>query len=61
MVQDFKAASQFEDFMVVYNRSHNLSKKWDSTIVKQEVLTDESEKKLYQQYLDIKEAVEQKH
>lgn len=59
VVQDLKDAAQFEDFMVVYNRSHNLSKKWNSTTVQQEVLMDDSEIKLYQQYLDIKEVVEQ--
>lgn len=59
IVQDFKASDQFEDFMVVYNRSNNLSKKWTSTDVKQEVLTDDSEIKLYQQYLDLKEPVRQ--
>jgi len=59
VIQEFKAASQFEDFMVVYNRSNNLSKKWDSTVVKTEVLVDESEKKLYQNYLAMKDGVEQ--
>jgi len=58
-VQDFKASTQVEDFMVVFNRSYNLSKKWTSTVVAPERLQDESEQKLYQQYLEVKQVVEQ--
>jgi glycyl-tRNA synthetase beta chain len=46
-VQEFKTSSHFADFMVVFNRSHNLSRKWDKTEVKAEVLIDDSEKTLY--------------
>lgn len=35
--------------MVVFNRSHNLSKKWQQTTVLADVLQDDSEKELYQQ------------
>ncbi len=59
VIQSFKTSPQYEDFMVVFNRSHNLSKKWDSTEVKVEVLVDESEKKLYQHYLAAKESIAQ--
>ena len=58
-VQDFKASTQVEDFMVVFNRSYNLSKKWTSTVVAPERLQDESEQKLYQHYLGVKQVVEQ--
>lgn len=58
-VQDFKASTQVEDFMVVFNRSYNLSKKWTSTVVAPERLQDESEQKLYQHYLEVKQVVEQ--
>jgi len=43
----FRKSKDWEDFMVVFNRSHNLSKKWDSIEVRQELLVDESEKNLY--------------
>lgn len=59
IIQDFKASPDYEDFMVVYNRSNNLSKKWESTFVKQEVLTDDSEKELYNQFTAIKEPAAQ--
>jgi len=59
VVQDFKASLQYEDFMVVFSRSHNLSKKWDSTAVAPESLQDESEKILYQHLLEVKEVVKQ--
>ncbi|NLV22112.1 MAG: glycine--tRNA ligase subunit beta [Syntrophomonadaceae bacterium] len=57
-VQEFKGSARFEDFMVVFNRSHNLSKKWDSTAIMAENLEDESEKALYQQLLQVQQAVE---
>ncbi|HNX92490.1 MAG TPA: glycine--tRNA ligase subunit beta, partial [Syntrophomonas sp.] len=57
-IQEFKGSNRFEDFMVVFNRSHNLSKKWESTAVKPENLEDESEKVLYQQMLQVQQATE---
>ncbi|CFY00471.1 Glycine-tRNA ligase, beta subunit [Syntrophomonas zehnderi OL-4] len=57
VIQEFKASDRYEDFMVVYNRTHNLTKKWDSTEVDPEVMIDESEKKLYQHYFEVKESV----
>lgn len=58
-VQAFKAADKYEDFMVVFNRSHNLSKKWESTTVRAENLEDESEKILYQHMLQAQQEVAQ--
>jgi glycyl-tRNA synthetase beta chain len=58
VVQEFKASNYYEDFMVVFNRSHNLSKKWDSTVVMPENLEDESEKILYQHLLQVQQATE---
>jgi glycyl-tRNA synthetase beta chain len=55
-VQEFKNSARYEDFMVVFNRSHNLSKKWDSTVVKPESLEDESEKILYRHMLKVQQA-----
>ena len=49
IVQELKKSPLFEDFMVVFNRSHNLSKKWQQTTVLADVLQDDSEKELYQQ------------
>lgn len=57
-VQEFKTSEQFEDFMVVFNRSHNLSKKWDCATVIAEHLEDESEQILYQHLIQIQAAVE---
>lgn len=56
-LQEFKASDLYADFMVVYNRSHNLTKKWASTAVYPEVMVDESEKKLYQHYFEVKESI----
>lgn len=50
-LQEFKKSSRWDDLMTVFNRSHNLSKKWDSTQVITEVLEDASEKVLYQEFL----------
>ncbi|MBP1761455.1 MAG: Glycine--tRNA ligase [Firmicutes bacterium] len=58
VVQEFKASNRYEDFMVVFNRSHNLSKKWDSTVVVSENLEDESEKILYQHLLQVQQTTE---
>lgn len=48
-LQGFKAGANFDDFMVVFNRAHNLSKKWNSTEVSCKVLVDPSEIRLYSQ------------
>jgi glycyl-tRNA synthetase beta chain len=57
-VRDFKNHSLWEGFMVVFNRSFNLSKKWDSSQVNHNVLTDPSEKELYELYLELKPQIE---
>jgi len=44
----------FEDFMVVYNRCYNLSRKWEDDEVNVEVLEDETEKDLYRSFNLIK-------
>ncbi len=51
-VSKFKKSPYWEDFQVVFNRSNNLSRKWDSEMVEVEVLTDDSEQVLYKHYLD---------
>jgi glycyl-tRNA synthetase beta chain len=58
VLRKFKMASQWEDFQVVFNRSYNLSRKWESQVVRTEVLEDASEKALYQHYLQLKPRVE---
>ncbi len=58
-VRDFKNSSYWEDFLVVFNRSYNLSKKWDSDIVREEILIDPSEKALYHSCLQLKPKIEQ--
>jgi len=58
-VRDFKNSSYWDDFLVVFNRSYNLSKKWDSDIVRGEILIDPSEKALYQSCLQLKPIIEQ--
>lgn len=57
-VQEFKSSPDWEDFLVVFNRSHNLSKKWSSKNVQEDRLIDNSEKALYQHYLKLKPEVE---
>ncbi|MBP8819584.1 MAG: glycine--tRNA ligase subunit beta [Syntrophomonadaceae bacterium] len=42
-LQDLRQSEIFEDFMVVYNRCHNLSKKWQDDSINVDVLIDESE------------------
>jgi glycyl-tRNA synthetase beta chain len=56
-VQEFKTTDKFDDFMVVFNRSHNLSKKWDQVEVQVDVLEDSSEQELYQQFLAVRSRV----
>lgn len=53
----FKQSARFDDLMTVYNRSCNLSKKWDSTEVRAEILEDECEKDLYRQFAATREKV----
>ncbi len=48
-LQQFKAMPEFDDLMVVFNRSHNLSRKWQSEEVQFDKLTDVSEISLYKQ------------
>ncbi len=48
-LQQFKLRPEFDDLMVVFNRSHNLSKKCPSIEVPEENLIDPSEIKLYEQ------------
>lgn len=57
-VREFKNSSAWEDFQVVFNRSYNLSRKWDSDEVVEQVLIDPSEKYLYQSYLLLKPEIE---
>ena len=42
-LQDLRQSEIFEDFMVVYNRCHNLTKKWADDSINIKVLVDESE------------------
>jgi len=42
-LQDLRQSEIFEDFMVVYNRCNNLTKKWHDDSINVEVLMDESE------------------
>jgi glycyl-tRNA synthetase beta chain len=58
VLRKFKMDSKWEDFQVVFNRSYNLSRKWESMVVRTEVLEDSSEKALYQHYLQLKPEVE---
>lgn len=51
VIKEFKEDDKFEDLMVVFNRSYNLSKKWDKNEIDPHVLVDESEKELYKQLL----------
>ena len=42
-LQDLRQSEIFEDFMVVYNRCNNLTKKWHDDSINIDVLVDESE------------------
>ncbi|MDD3364386.1 MAG: glycine--tRNA ligase subunit beta [Syntrophomonas sp.] len=58
VLRKFKMSSHWEDFQVVFNRSYNLSRKWEIAVVRTEILEDASEKALYQHYLQLKPMVE---
>ena len=58
-VNSFKSADYRDDFMVVYNRAHNLSRKWETEAVDAGVLADESEKILYNKVEALRPAVPQ--
>ncbi len=58
-IRDFRQSEYFDDFMTVYNRSHNLSRNWSEENVIEEFLIDESEKKLYDSFSSIKDEVKQ--
>lgn len=45
-ISEFKNSPFYEDFMVVYNRSHNLSKSWTSAAADEKVLQEDTEIKL---------------
>jgi glycyl-tRNA synthetase beta chain len=57
ILQELKQSEIFADLMVVYNRCHNLSQKWENDQVKLEVLKDKSEINLYYEFSFIKEKV----
>jgi len=57
-VDDIRQEPWFADFMVVFNRSNNLSKKWSSQDIAAEFLIEASEKKLYSKFLQVKNEVE---
>lgn len=58
-VNNFKSAGYRDDFMVVYNRANNLSRKWDKDEVNEAVLIDASEKALYTAVKDMTPQVKQ--
>lgn len=58
-VNQLKQSGYYEDFMVVYNRANNLSKKWEEDSYSAEVLVDDSEKHLYQQIKAVGPRIEQ--
>lgn len=47
-VTEFKNLPGAEDFMVVYNRAHNLSKSWESDEINKDLLQEETEIELLQ-------------
>lgn len=54
VVNDIRQEEWFADIIVVFNRSNNLSKKWDSQNIAPEFFIEPSEKKLYTKFLTIK-------
>lgn len=57
-VQGFKQAQEFTDFMVAFNRSYNLSKKWDKEAIDINFLLEDSEKELYNNFGEVRDAVQ---
>ncbi|MEN6328250.1 MAG: glycine--tRNA ligase subunit beta [Syntrophomonas sp.] len=57
-VQEFKQAQEFNDFMVVFNRSYNLSKKWNSEAIDINFLLEDSEKELYNNLVQVRDEVQ---
>ncbi|MGI5921073.1 MAG: glycine--tRNA ligase subunit beta [Syntrophomonadaceae bacterium] len=57
VIQNCKEKEWFGDFMVAFNRTNNLSKKWPHDDVNEAILADESEKQLLSEYLKIKNQV----
>jgi glycyl-tRNA synthetase beta chain len=57
-VEELKKSDYFEDFMVVYNRSNNLSRNWEKDQVDIAKLIDNSERALYAAYCEVKEKVD---
>ncbi|MGS0765063.1 glycine--tRNA ligase subunit beta [Syntrophomonas curvata] len=53
-LQELRRSDIFEDYMVVYNRCHNLSKKWEDDTVNADILVDESEINLHRSFSLIK-------
>lgn len=53
-LQELRQSDIFEDYMVVYNRCHNLSKKWEDDSVNADALVDESEINLHRSFNLIK-------
>lgn len=54
VLSNFKNLPDFEDFMVVFNRSNNLSKKWHETQFDEKLLVDSSEILLNKEFNEIK-------
>lgn len=55
IIQEFKNSEKYNDFMLVFNRTHNLSKKWNTSDVEVAYFVDESEKSLWNEieYINI--------
>ncbi len=58
-VQRFKESVLFNDLMVVFNRSSNLSRKWENSSVDRKVLVDPSEIELFEAYQSTAQEVEE--
>jgi glycyl-tRNA synthetase beta chain len=55
IIAQWRARSDFEDFMTAFNRPNNLAAKTDSLFVDEGLFSDSSESKLWQAYKDAKE------
>ncbi|MDR1616696.1 MAG: glycine--tRNA ligase subunit beta [Syntrophomonadaceae bacterium] len=53
-LQKFKEGANFQDFIVVFNRAHNLSKKWKNQDWQEEVLFEDSELILLKAFKEVK-------